>query len=138
MQQEIGEVCLPKSRVAISFQRRRATQGPSERSAGRTFSPTARETKPPCQSHCATSQPTISAHRSTEESWNHRCFPNNWCRKSDVVTIACATVSHDHRYSEERRTCAITRFKRPREIATESSDERSTQRQGPREPFGCI
>jgi hypothetical protein len=116
MQHDRGEVCLPKSRVSICFQRRLTTSGPSTH--GRPSSPTAREMKQSCQFVCETSHPTISVHRSTSEAWNQRYSPNMPYSNRPTSTIASARYSHDQRYSEERRTCAMIRLSRPREIDT--------------------
>src|SRR6266550_1137878 len=103
MQHEMGEVCLPKSSVAICFQRSRATSGPSMgTSTGRPFCPTARETKHSCQLVEATSHPMLSAHRSTADTCNHRYSPNRSYSRSETSTIASLTVSQDQRYSDER------------------------------------
>src|SRR5205085_9473165 len=132
MQHEIGEVCLPKSRVATCFQRNRATSGPSiTTSIGRPFWLTAREMKPSCQLVEATSHPLLSAHRSTSETCTHRYSPNRPYSSSDTSTIASLTVSHDQRYSDERRTCAMMGLSRPREIARLTKGQVSIQRHCP-------
>src|SRR5947209_20144608 len=129
MQQEMGEVCRPKSSVAICFQRSRATSGPSTgASAGRPFCPTARETNASSQLVEPTSHPTLSAHKTTSETCTYRYSPNRSKSNKDTSTIASLTVSHDHRYSEERRTCAMMGLRRPREMATDTKGQVSIQR----------
>src|SRR5712691_8921486 len=129
MQQEMGELCRPKSSVAICFQRSRATSGPSTgASTGRAFCPTARETNASSQLVEATSHPMLSAHTSTSETCTHRYSPNRSKNSSETSTIASLTVSHDQRYSDERRTCAMMGLSRPREMASETKGQVSIHR----------
>src|SRR5579859_3265140 len=139
MQQEIGEVCLPKSNVAICFQRSRATSGPSTgASAGRAFCPTARETKASSQLVEATSHPILSAHKSTSETCTHRYSPNRSKSSSETSTMASLTVSHDHKYSYERITLSMIGYSPPPETASETRGQDSIHRHCPRDPFGCM
>src|SRR5436309_16020425 len=101
MQHEMGEVCLPKSSVAMCFQRSRATSGPSTTtSAGRPFCPTARETKTSCQLVEATSHPILSEHKSTSDTCTHQYSPKRSYSSSETSTIASRTVPHDQRLSD--------------------------------------
>ena len=91
-----------------------------------------------CQLVEATSHPILSTHRSTSETCTHRYSPNRSYKSSETSTMASLTVSHDQRYSDERRTCAMMGLSRPREIASVTRGQVSIHRHCPRDPFSCM
>src|ERR1700686_5396982 len=60
----------------------------------------------------STSHPAISTHRCTSETCRYTRCPKNFTRNSSTRTMALSRPRHDHRYSEEKRTCA-RQFSRP-------------------------
>src|SRR5947208_16976293 len=79
----------------------------------------------------STSHPAISEQRWTSETcrYTHSC-KKECTRNSSTRTMASSTPRHDHKNSDEKRTCA-TQLSRPMDTSRLKLSQRSSQRHCP-------